>query len=241
MRAEAQAARAETMALHGRIAELEAQAERRRARSAAGSGTAGAAGSPATPPTAGASMGGSPPADSLELAIWLDGVERSVRPYRDPVVVPSTPMGSAPIGLPPGVAPDRAAAVDAILRMDLTEIILDGYNIGGIIAPEDFMVRSGRDRVVAIATPLARLSKAAITVVFDAVGVEGRDASTASLGVSVRFSKDRTADDLIVDMAASRSGNIAVVTNDRDLRERSAEVGAVVVWSDALVEWAGKA
>ncbi len=240
MKADAQAARAETMALRSRVAELEAQADRRRARQGAGSGTAGAEAGPATPPAAGASIGGSPPADSLELAIWLDGAERSARPYRDPVVVPPPPTGTAPIGLPPGVAPDRAEAVDAIVRMGLTEVILDGYNIGGIIAPEDFMVRSGRDRVVAIATPLARRSKAAITVVFDAVGVEGRDASTAPLGVSVRFSKDRSADDLIVDMVASRSGNTAVVTNDRDLRERSAEVGAVVVWSDALVEWAGK-
>ena len=43
------------------------------------------------------------------------------------------------------------------------------------------------------------------------------------------YTKGEERYDLIVDMAASRSGNIAVVTNDRDLRERSAEVGAVDV------------
>jgi hypothetical protein len=243
-RAEARSRSDEIESLRARITELEAQIDRRdereRRRGDQGAARQGRDLVPA-PPSSGLGVpGGSPPADSLGLAIWLDGVERSARPYRDPALVSPERAGVDAIGLPPGVAPDRGEAVDAIIRMDLTDIILDGYNIGGIIAPGDFAGRSGRDRVVALATPLARLARAAVTVVFDAVVVDGRESADAPLGVTVRFSKDRSADDLIVVMAADGAGGVAVVTNDRDLRERAAAVGAVVVWSDALVEWGAK-
>ena len=116
-------------------------------------------------------------------------------------------------------------------------MLIDGYNVGGRIGFEGFSEREGRERVVTLGRMLARAG-CPVTVVFDARDVEGRERFEATGGVTVRFSSGQTADDFIVAEAHHRGGAIAVITNDRELRERSAAEGAVVVWSDALIAWA---
>ncbi|MCH8985402.1 MAG: hypothetical protein IIB04_02165 [Acidobacteria bacterium] len=45
----------------------------------------------------------------------------------------------------------------------------------------------------------------------------------------------QTADDLIVER--SGADRVIVVSNDRDVRERSEARGALAIWSDAVVAW----
>ena len=38
-------------------------------------------------------------------------------------------------------------------------------------------------------------------------------------------------------MAESIDGTVVVVSNDREVRERAAAVGAITLWSAAVAEW----
>ena len=178
----------------------------------------------------------SPPPVPADLATWLDAAERSMRPYRDRSVRHLDRQEEPELRLPKGVAPDHAEAVDAVIGLEPRIIIVDGYNVGGAIGG-DFASRSGRDRVLVLANSLARASLAEIHVVFDAVGREGRGTISADLGVTVAFATEVSADDRIVHIVSERAGSV-VITNDRELRERCASLGALTIWADALVSWA---
>jgi len=176
-------------------------------------------------------------AGARDLAVWLDAAERAIRPYRAAASTPETGSTRDPLRLAPGVAPDRPEAIDAVLHAGPDRFIIDGYNLSGALDRTDFTSRRGRDRVVTLANALARASDADVVVVFDASGRSGRIGYTADLGVSIRFATEGTADDLIVGLVADGSHD-AVVSNDRELRERCEALGAVAVWSDALIAWA---
>ncbi len=179
-----------------------------------------------------------PTGDPAAIAAWLDTAERVLRPYRDAAGAPPDRGPDGPFALPAGVAPDRAAGVAALagLRPDL--VILDGYNVAGALGLVALSGAEGRNAVLNVANVLSRLVAGELVVVFDAVGVEGRGSYTTELGVQVRFAGDRSADDAIVALLGERPGRTAVVTNDRELRERATLLGALVLWSDGLVEWA---
>lgn len=101
-----------------------------------------------------------------------------------------------------------------------------------------FSTRAGREAALAIAGRLVRMTDARVLVVFDAPGVPGRDVYTSDFGAEVRFSREGSADDTIVEEAASQPKGTVVITNDRDVRERASTVGAFAIWSDALIAWA---
>jgi hypothetical protein len=177
------------------------------------------------------------PSDPLELARWLDTVERNIRPFRVSGHSVASFRSLDPLEIDAGVAPDSAAAVVSLIEQGPDRFILDGYNIAGEIYAENFSTRLARDDVIGRAGLLARNSAAEVIVVFDGPQDEGRSGFRSSSGVVVTFSRGDTADDVIASLVASRPERTVVVTNDRDLRDRCTVPGCVPIWSTAFLEW----
>ena len=181
-----------------------------------------------------------PPSDPVELAAWLDSVEKQQRSFRqargaDTAVDTQHP----PLRIPGGLLPDSHHALTALMVQKPEAIFVDGYNVGAMLE-DDFSTSKARTRVVAIAERLASVSKARVVVVFDAVGVEGRKNVPSSGKAEVRFTHTQIADDEIVDLIQVNTSRVAVITSDRELSNRCAAEGCVTVWSEALVQWAGR-
>ncbi len=57
--------------------------------------------------------------------------------------------------------------------------------------------------------------------------------------MTVAFSAaGETADDDLVRRAGEMAGPVVVISDDRLVRERSEERGAIALWSRSLIEWA---
>ena len=175
--------------------------------------------------------------DPVELARWLDGVERVVRPFRERAVVAGAGVAAPPLRIEPGVAPDSESALTSLIAQRPDRFLLDGYNIGGEIYADAFSTRMARDEVILRAGQLARRTEAEILVIFDGPDDEGRSGFRSSSGVTVRFSRGVKADDVIAALVASHPERTVVVTNDRDLRDRCTVEGCIPIWSTAFLEW----
>ncbi len=167
-----------------------------------------------------------------DLARWLDQVARSAER-----VIPENEVaaGTVAIRLPEGVLPDSADAMDHVLQQSGPKhLVVDGYNLGlALAAGKAADVRARLDPVLARIRTVARPPRR-VTVVYDS-SIEGSRSGGAA-GVMVHFAPPGTsADDVIVALAAAK-GTI-VVSNDREVRERSERVGALALWSDAVVAW----
>lgn len=178
--------------------------------------------------------------DPESLARHLDLVERTARPYRRATGEIDAGDEPEPLALPAGVLPDAADAVDALVSLAPDVILVDGYNLAGAIDAEAFHTRAGRERVMPLASTLRRLVGVAVVVVFDATDVEGRSQARSIDGIDIVFAQERSADDEIVTMVAAGDARAVVVTNDRELRERCSAVGALAIWSDAVVAWVNR-
>ncbi len=101
--------------------------------------------------------------------------------------------------------------------------LVDGYNV--TMADDATRRLPPEDQRLALVRRLAArgrelLGSGRITVVFD----KGHAADDPEVhGVEVIFSRDRTADDVIADLAEAEAGEVAVVTSDRELRSRVRE------------------
>ena len=178
-----------------------------------------------------------PAGDPMTIARRLDAIEKTLRPFREAQPGSAPERRGAVVRLPPGVAPDTSEAIEALASVTVHSVILDGYNLASALGVEEFSGADGREAALLIARRLHRHTGADTIVVFDAVGVEGRDSYVSDLGISVRFTRSESADDAIVDLVASGASGTVVITNDRELRERSTDRGAFTLWSDALVAW----
>ncbi|HHC09200.1 MAG TPA: hypothetical protein ENK55_10870 [Actinobacteria bacterium] len=170
-----------------------------------------------------------------ELARLLDRLATVAAPYRvdEPL---TTDVAAAPASpsLPPGVAPDRPEAVEALAAAPPDRVLVDGHNVLGAGGERELTVPEARERLVVRLGRLARRYDRPVLVVFDS-SIDGRDATVGPGPVEVRFSPaDASADDVI---AAEAGPGDVVISNDRDLRERAEERGALVLWADALVAW----
>ncbi len=151
----------------------------------------------------------------------VPGSARAVRPGR-----PSRlPSGLDPAG------PEAAAALFSGGR----RVLIDGYNVTKQHrgrAP----LEQQRRWLVGCCETLAADTGTRITVVFDGQEGVGR-APAGGRRVRVRFSVGRTADDELVDMVAGLPADepVAVVTDDRELRERLADQGVDLVPTPAFV------
>jgi predicted RNA-binding protein with PIN domain len=179
------------------------------------------------------------PTDPVELAASLDDLERRLHFYRESIGS-STEVRPVrvSISLPHGVSPESADALDALLEQAPDTVLVDGYNVAGVVSETLIGSRLGRDDVVARAEACKRRSPdTEVIVIFDASGSGGRGGFRSRGGVLVEFEPDTTADDAIVDLVHTAADQCVVITNDRELQDRSARQGCVVVFSSALISW----
>ena len=178
------------------------------------------------------------PSDPLELAAWLDAVERTQRTYREARIADAKASSARPpLYLPDGLLPDTEPALAALIEQRPDVIYIDGYNVAALLV-DDFATASARTMVVAKADRLASASRSRVVVAFDALGVEGSSAPPTPGLSEVRFTQTQIADDEIVDLARANASRTVVITSDRELSQRCATNGCVTVWSEAFVRWA---
>jgi predicted RNA-binding protein with PIN domain/predicted nucleic acid-binding Zn-ribbon protein len=182
------------------------------------------------------------PREPAEVARWLDRASAALAPYRDATpgstgVAPLSGKGHAVV--PAGVAPDSAAAVDALAGVDGLTVLIDGHNLLGVLDASTMATGRARRALVAGLGKLARhLGGSVIEVVFDSDLEDGRSSTVTEAGIVVRFAQgDLIADDLIVERTGTLREAAVVVSDDREVRDRCGEYGATVLWSRALAEW----
>ena len=182
------------------------------------------------------------PRDPSDLARFLDRLANTVDPYRE-TGAPATErgvMGEEVFVLPSGISPDGAAAIESLASSPVPlVVIVDGYNVLGCIDATRMATGAARRDLVTMLGRLLRfLRKGRVIAVFDSVLSDGRSAIRDDTGVEVRFTDvGSIADDVIVEMAADLGSRAVIVSDDREVRERSDVHGATVLWSQALVSW----
>jgi predicted RNA-binding protein with PIN domain len=189
---------------------------------------------------------GAVPADAVGIARWLDDAARILAPYREGEqaggVAP--PQGApSPLRLPPGVRPDQREGIDALRSLRPRWVLVDGHNVLGAIDHRSIGdAGARRDLVTGLGLLGRALAPAAVIVVFDSALVGARESVDAAPGVTVRFSPATSAaDDVLAEEAGELGPGTVVISNDREVRERTAGAGALVLWSDALVAWLSEA
>jgi hypothetical protein len=175
--------------------------------------------------------------EAVALAEYLDQVALQARPPRDLGSNDGPNEASPRFGLPPGVRPDEAAAIDAVIRWGgPIVLIVDGYNVGLQVVDEP---AAARERLWAIGARLVAGGSLLVSLVWDSR--DGEHQVTRQRGLETRFAGvGTTADDEIVAMLAAASRPAVVVTSDRELRERAIAQGATVVHAEALLAWANQ-
>jgi predicted RNA-binding protein with PIN domain len=120
---------------------------------------------------------------------------------------------------------------------------IDGYNLMyavGLIGPKNqISLARSRERFINWVTQVHPLPLRDVTIVFD-----GREVSRSPLpeptnGPRIVFSHDGTADDLIEDVLEreARPDQVALVSNDRRLRQFAARRGCQAWSCDDYLEW----
>jgi len=143
---------------------------------------------------------------------------------------------SSGFGLPPGVRPDSAEAMEWVVkRAGPVTIVIDGYNAAWLIDPAAFSSAQVRQEVVRRAGLLrgASIAPSRVIVVFDSE--HGESEPPLPGPVAVRWAA--SADDEIRSLAETLGGDVVVVSTDREVQEGSAMHGAVILWSEAFVGW----
>ena len=179
------------------------------------------------------------PSDSVDIAVMLDDLVRKLRYYRTPDHRRSTHETASPdVSIPLGLSPESAAALGAVLTQGPGLMLLDGYNIAGGVSEGLVGIRQGRDAVIRRAESVKRASPSTdVVVIFDASGASGRGDFVTETGVRAVFEPLTSADDAIVAMVRRAPPGCVVITNDRELQNRVATHGAVVLFSTALLAW----
>ncbi len=113
--------------------------------------------------------------------------------------------------------------------------LVDGYNVircdPGLAAHEGESLEAGRDALCHLLAEAARTSGDQFTVVFD--GARGGGATFAGRGVRVLFSRaPERADHLLARLAGA---GVAVVSNDREVRQVVGRAGAIAITADEFL------
>lgn len=147
---------------------------------------------------------------------------------------------AAPAAL--GLTREDPAWLDALLAVQGTHLLVDGYNVTKTGYP-GVSLEAQRGRLIQGLAALAARTAAEITVVFDGAERTGPLAAPSGRGVRVVFSPvGRTADDvLVLFVRAEPAGRpIAVVSADREVITRSEQEGARGVPPVALLGLLGR-
>lgn len=157
----------------------------------------------------------------------LDHLAEALEPLAPRPATPPPPVTVFPKDL----RPDRPEAIDWLLsRSEPVTILVDGYNVAHAIGAGGEAI--GRARVAAAAARLRRRANSPLTVKLFWDSDQGVD-TVREGGVIVVFVE--SADEAIVEAARGAGGVVAVITSDREVRERSQ--ATVAVWSEALAAW----
>lgn len=185
------------------------------------------------------------PRDPAGLARYLDRLVVTVDPYRETAgtSLAAAPSDAGSFTLPAGITPDRAGAIESLAAASSPlVVIVDGYNVLGSIDKARMATGAARKELVGMLGRLLRsLRDGRVIAVFDSALGDGRPGLRDESGVEIRFtSAGIIADDVIVEMAADLGSGAVVISDDRDVRERSDDHGALVLWSSALIDWAAR-
>jgi predicted RNA-binding protein with PIN domain len=177
--------------------------------------------------------------DPIEIARLLDSQERKLRTYRKADHVYDVAETDLPaLAVPKGLSSSDAEALDALITQGPQRVIIDGYNVAGLVDPQRFSTREARDDVVNRASKLVRETDAAVVVVFDArQSTDGTTTFTSPIGVEVVFEGDTIADDTIATMAREGAERCIVITNDREIHNRVQRTDCVSIFATAFVSW----
>ena len=141
--------------------------------------------------------------------------------------------------LPGGIAPDAAASIDWLLGSDVpVTVVVDGYNVGYMLCDER-APRAARERMEPVLRRLQKLGAGRLRVIVIYDSTLGPAETVLSPGsLEVRFSEaDRTADEAIIALVGEIDGPVVVISGDREVREEAEALGAIPLWSQALVLW----
>jgi predicted RNA-binding protein with PIN domain len=143
-----------------------------------------------------------------------------------------------PLPYVPGLLDDDPRTLDSWLGANGVLLLVDGYNVtkseGGF---GDLELPKQRQRLVQTVNALARKKKVKATIVFDGSNVPPGSARLAKGPAVVEYSRaDEIADDHLVALLEKFPPHpVIVVTDDKELRGRSAALGATVAGSKQLL------
>ncbi len=136
-----------------------------------------------------------------------------------------------------GRDPDDPALLDALLAVPLTHLLVDGYNVTKTGYGE-LSLEAQRGRLLTGLGALVARTGAEVTLVFDGAGRVTPVALAAPRGVRLLFSRTgETADDVLVRLLGVEPPGrpLLVVSDDREVGERSARAGGRAVPARALL------
>ncbi|MEA2486767.1 MAG: hypothetical protein QOF16_421 [Actinomycetota bacterium] len=142
-----------------------------------------------------------------------------------------------PLKAPKGRLDDDPQTLNGWLETPGVRLLVDGYNValakGGAV-PD---LADRRRRLVEGIATLMRMKKAQAVVIFDGSEVEPGTARRSRGPVRIEYSRpDVIADDhLIAKLEGLPASPVIVATNDRQLQQRSAALGATIATSDQLL------
>ena len=182
------------------------------------------------------------PREPLEIARWLDRAVGTFAPFREAGAVVSDSdrdTGIAGSAIPTGIAPDSAASIEALSGLDELTVLVDGHNVLGVLDASTMATGRARRELIAALGKLDRhLGDSTIEIVFDSDLADGRPITVTERGIVVRFAEpDVIADDVLVELAAEHGATAIVISDDREVRDRSARNGSTVLWAKALAAW----
>jgi predicted RNA-binding protein with PIN domain len=157
---------------------------------------------------------------------------------RKTVARPKAPAVRRPLDVPNGLMAESREALEAWLKEPNVSLLIDGYNVskteGGFV---DVSLEQQRNRLVDEIDRLARRMKVASTIVFDGALIEPAAVRRKRRTVVVAYSKPpEIADDHLVALLEEQPNHpVIVVTNDRELQERSVALGATIARSEQLL------
>jgi predicted RNA-binding protein with PIN domain len=182
------------------------------------------------------------PKQPMDVARWLDRVAATLTPYREAVAEKvDAELGADDVQamVPFGIAPDSGEAIEALAGLSRRTVLVDGHNLLGVLDASTMATGRARRQLTASLGKLMRhLGDSTIEVVFDSDLEEGRPKAVTSTGIVVRFAPgELIADDVIVGRVESLRSGAVVISDDREVRERCARLGATVLWARALADW----
>jgi predicted RNA-binding protein with PIN domain len=154
------------------------------------------------------------------------------------VAQPREPRVRRPLRVPKGLMAESRETLEAWLKEPNVFLLIDGYNVskaeGGF---GDVSLEHQRNRLIDEIDRLSRRVKVPSTIVFDGALMEPAAVRRRRRTVVVAYSKPpEIADDYLVALLEERPNYpVIVVTNDRELQDRSIALGATIARAEQLL------